>query len=247
MIEDSGVADARLVAALAGVDHAEVLAALVDARVFAAITATATGTETGAHGLRQESSAEMAVVLLEDADGSRALPVFTDLGQLKRWRLDVRPVPLTGPQACQAALDERADALVLDPAGTAVAVTELGQLAQGFVPVLGSALSARHAETPLRGPTAVPDGLVDALREALRGEPLRAVRLLESQDGLVVGVVPSLDLGPADLAALAQRLVAALGPAMPPGGLDLAVVAPSGPGVDLLTDPPQPRRLFRRR
>ena len=242
MLEDHGTADPRLVAALSGDDHAEVLAALVDARVFAAITATATGTETGAHGLRQESSAEMAVVLLQSADGTRALPVFTDLGQLKRWRLDARPVPLTGPQACQAALDERADAIVLDPAGAGVTVSELGPLAQGFVPVPGSSLSARRADTPLRRPTDVPEGLVAALRAALRAEPLHAARLLESDEGLVLGVVPSVDLGPAELAALAQRLMASLGPALPAAGLDLAVVAPTGPGLDLLTR----RRFFRR-
>ncbi len=246
MAQDIGVADARLVAALADDDHAEVLAALVDARVFAAITATATAVETGVHGLRQESTADMAVVLLEAPDGTRALPVFTDLGQLKRWRLDVRPVPLTGPQACQAALDERADALVIDPAGAAVSITELGPLAQGFVPVPGSALSARHAETPLRSPVEIPTGLVGALGAALREEPLRAARLLESDDGLVVGVAPSGDVGPAELAALAQRLVAALGPAMPAGGLDLAVVAPHGPGINLLTRRRFLRRLSRR-
>ena len=238
---DTGDADPRLAQALARGDLPETLAAFVDARVFAAITATAAGTETGVHGLRQESSAEMAVVLLEAPDGSRALPVFTDLAQLTRWRLDVRPVALTGPQACQTALDERADAVVVDPAGSAVTLTDLRTLAQGFVPVLGTQVSARHAETALRTPAHLPDGLAGALRSALRAEPLKAARLLESDDGLVVGVAPSADFGPADLASLAQRLVAALGSALPAGGLDLAVVAPKGPGVDVLS-----RRWLRR-
>jgi len=75
---------------------------------------------------------------------------------------------------------------------------------------------------------------------------VRAARLLESDEGPVVGVAPAGDVGPAELAALAQRLVTALGSALPAGGLDLAVVAPDGPGVDLLTTESKPRRLFRR-
>jgi hypothetical protein len=148
-VSDTGEADARLAAALERPQaRAELLAALVGARVFAAITATSTAEHTAEKtGLRAESSAEMAVVLLESAEGSRALPVFQDLQALKRWRLDARPVPLTGAQACAAALDERADALLLDPAGAAVVVSELASLATGWVPVPGSSLSSRHADT----------------------------------------------------------------------------------------------------
>ena len=236
--DDTGQADPRLARALAAGDRAEVLAALADARVFATITATATGEETGAHGLRQESSAEMAVVLLQAPDGRRALPVFSDLGALKRWRLDGRPVPLTGPQACQAALDEGADAVVVDPAGPAFEVRELTALAQGFVPVPGADVATRRADTSLGTPTAVPHGLVDALRRALKGEAVAEARLLQGPDGLVLGVVSDLD--PAALAGLAQRLVGRLGPALPAEGLDLAPVARGGAGVRVL-----PRRWLR--
>lgn len=241
---DTGTADARLAAAVSAHDgsataHAALLAALVDARVFAAITATSTAehVEEGT-GLRAESSAEMAVVLLAGADGSRALPVFTSTDALKRWRLDVRPVPLTGPQAAQAARDEGAAALLLD---ARVPVTELDDVSRGWVPVVGSALAARVGETPLHEPADVPAGLAAALARALQGERLRAARLLEGPDGLVLGVAPRADLGPAALAALAQRVVTRLGSDLPPDGLDLAVVPPRGPGADLL-----PRRLFRR-
>lgn len=229
---DTGEPDPRLAAALASGDRAQVLAALAGARVFATITATATAEETGAHGLRQESSAEMAVVLLEAPDGSRALPVFSSLAQLKRWRLDGRPVPLTGPQACQAALDEGADAVVLDPAGAAFAVEELTALASGFVPVPGAGVATRRGETALGAPDQVPDGLVAALRKALKGEPVREARLLEGPDGLVLGVVTELE--PAALAALAHRLVGRLGAALPAAGLDLAPVARGGGGVRVL-------------
>lgn len=240
---DTGTADDRLHRALGQpTDRAELLAALVGARVFAAITATATAEHTAAAtGLRAESSAEMAVVLLETADGSRALPVFSDLGVLKRWRLDVRPVPLTGAQACAAALDEGATAVLLDPGGAAVEVREVAALAAGWVPVPGSGLSVRHAVTELRGPSQPPaPALVKALRIALDGERLHAARLLEGPDGLVLGVAPTQPMAPAELAALAQRIVTRLGPALPPRGLDLAQVARKGPGQDVL------RRRLRR-
>ena len=234
---DTGLVDERLAAALrAPADRAELLAALVGARVFAAIPATSTAEhlETGT-GLRAESSAELAVVLLQASDGSRALPVFSDLGALRRWRLDARPVPLTGAQACAAARDEGATAVLIDPAGAAVEVTELATLSQGRVPVPGSALSARRADTVLvELDTPAPDELVLALAQALAPEGLRAARLLQGPTGLVLAVAPRTPLLPADLAGLAQRLVTRLGPALPSTGLDLAQVGPEGPGQDVL-------------
>lgn len=243
-VTDTGKADARLAAALQHPqDRAELLAALVDARVFAAITATSTAEHTEEKtGLRAESSAELAVVLLENADGGRALPVFQDLPALRRWRLDARPVPLTGVQACAAARDENADAVLLDPAGASVAVTELDQLAKGWVPVPGSSLSSRHADTALHGPTGpVAEELLSALKAVLRGKGLLSARLLEGPDGLVVGVAGRTPLAAADLAALAGRIVAGLGAQLPVEGLDLAQVGPTGPGYELLR-----RNRFRR-
>jgi hypothetical protein len=234
---DNGTTDPRLAAAVAAHDgtppsHAALLAALVDAQVLAAITATSTAehVEEGT-GLRAESSAELAVVLVAGADGSRALPVFTSVAAMKRWRLDVRPVPLTGPQAAQAALDEGAVALLVE--GT-VPVTELDDVASGWVPVLGSGLAVRVGAARLRVAAAASDDLVAALRAALVGERLRSARLLEGPDGLVLGVAPKVALGPAALAALAQRVVGRLGDALPADGLDLAQVGPRGPGRELL-------------
>lgn len=234
---DTGAPDPRLARALQHPEQAaELHAALVDARVFAAITATATGEHAAeATGLRAESSAEMAVVLLEAPDGSRALPVFPDLLALRSWRVDARPVPLTGAQACAAALDEGATAVLLDPAGAAVTVTDLATLASGFVPVAGSSLAARRAETPLRAPDVPPPAaLVRVLRTALHGEGLRSARLLEGPDGPVLGVAAAAELAPAELAALAQRLVTRLGSDLPAGGLDLAQVPRRGPGHEVL-------------
>jgi hypothetical protein len=234
----------RLVRAVAGYDgtasaHGEVLAALVEApEVFAPITATSTAehVEEGT-GLRAESSAEMAVVLLRTGDGAQALPVFSSTDAMKRWRFDVRPVRMSGREAAQAAEEQGCSALVVD---ATVTVTGLADVAAGWVPVVGSTLAARVGEAALTEPTAVPPGLAEALRDALAGEGLSAARLLEGPDGLVLGVCPRTALSPAELAALAQRIVERLGPALPPTGLDLALVPRRGPGVDVL------RRCFRR-
>jgi hypothetical protein len=230
---DTGEADPRLAAALAGGDRAEVLAALVDARVFAAVTATG-----GSAG------AAMAVVLMEAPDGTRALPAFLDVPALLRWRPDARPVPLTGPAACQAALEEQAHAVVLDPAGAALTIAELDHLARGWVPVPGSSLASRRGEMALQAPAVPPPaGLVAALRAALRTEDLRSARLLDGHTGPVLGVTARQLLRPEELAALADRLVRRLGDQLPPAGLDLTQVPARGPGHDVL----RTRRLRRGR
>jgi hypothetical protein len=238
--DDQGQPDPRLVDALARPDSPEaraaLLAALVDARVFAGITAVATAEQTAAAtGLRAESSAEMAVLLLEAPDGTRALPVFPDLLALRRFRLDARPVPLTGAQACAAAREEGAAAVLVDPAGAARALdaAEVRALADGWVPVAGTGLASRHADTALE-PATAPPVLAGALRTALAGERLRSARVLRGPDGLVLGVAARRPLPPAELAALAARVVARLGDALPADGLDLTQVPAHGPGEELL-------------
>lgn len=243
-MSDTGEADPRLAQALASYDgsprgRAAALAALAEARVFVAVTATSTAehVEPGT-GLRAESSAEMALVSLVASDGARAVPAFADTQALKRWRLDVRPVPVTAAYLARAALDDGAAAVLLDPAGAAVVVAgrQLEALAAGYVPVAGAPLAARHTTEALRPPAQDPDPqLVAALAAALRPERLRGARLLEGPGGLVLGVAPREDLRATGLAELAQRVVARLGAALPEEGLDLAVVPPQGPGHPVIT------------
>jgi hypothetical protein len=243
-VTDAGEADPRLARALAAYDgaaasRAEVLAALAGARVFVAITATSTAEETAAAtGLRAESSAEMALVSIVASDGDRALPAFADTAALRRWRLDVRPVPVAASYLARAALDDRAVAVVLDPAGAGIVVGrgELEALAGGYVPVAGSSLAARRTTDALTAPVVTPDqGLVAALAAALRPERPRAARLLDGPGGPVLGVSPRRPLDAAGLAALAQRVMTRLGSALPASGLDLAVVPPTGPGHPVIS------------
>ncbi len=196
-------------------------------------------------GLRAESSAEMALVSLLSDAGERALPAFLDVASLQAWRSDVRPVPVGLAYLSRAALDDGATAVVLDPFRVHLVLrgTELTALADGYVPVPGSSLAARRTTGELRAPASSPDpALLRALSAALRPERLRSARLLDGPSGPVLGVCPRDDLDPAALAALAQRVVTRLGSALPPGGLDLAVVDAKGPGLPLRLA----RRLARR-
>lgn len=243
-VTDTGEADPRLAKALSAYDgaaatRAEVLAALAGARVFVAITATATAEHVEAGtGLRAESSAEMALVSVVASDGERALPAFADTAALKRWRLDVRPVPVTAGYLARSALDDGADAVLLDPSGAAVVVrrSELQSFADGYVPVAGASLAVGATDQQLAAPAEVPDpALVRALAAALKPEKPKAARLLDGPQGLVLGISPRKPLDAAGLAALAQRVMTRLGDALPAAGLDLAVVPPRGPGYPVLT------------
>lgn len=237
---DDGLAPAALRRALDLADgsptsRAAVLAQLPAARLFVPVTATATEERVDeATGLRADSSAQMALVSLLSAAGERAVPAFLDVASLLAWRPQVRPVPVGVPYLCRSALDDGAVAVLLDPGGAGLLLTEaeLTALAEGFVPVPGTGVAFRRttAQWSELDPAADP-ALVRALAAAIRPERLRAARLLQGPAGLALGVVPRRDLDPAELAALAQRVLARLGSALPVGGLDLAVVPDTGPGL----------------
>ena len=110
------------------------LAALHRARVLAPVVALLGETGTTAGGLVHDKTADIAVPVLVDPDGARALPVFTDLAALARWDPAARPVPVAGPRAAQVALAEGAEALVLDLAGpltVTLPLPEVQALAEG--------------------------------------------------------------------------------------------------------------------
>lgn len=247
---DDGRPDVRLTAALAADDgsparRSEVLAALAGARVFLPLAAAALDTRPSAvAGLREESAAEMTLLSLVSSRGDRALPAFLDGHEVQRWRPEARPVPVAGPLACRTALDDGAQALLLDPTGRALPVSGpvLVELAAGRVPVAGAALSTRAAPVELVAGPAVAPALLAALGRALTGEPVRGARLLVGPDGPVLGLVT--DLGAAELAGLADRVRTRLGDALPASGLDLAAVAADGPGQPV---PVPVRRWWSRR
>ncbi|WP_192761502.1 SseB family protein [Actinomadura algeriensis] len=121
--EDDGGADPRLCEALAGyaagrVGQHTVLRRLQRARLLVPVVAILTEEEDVAPGeLRREKSSDMAVPLLTGEDGRRGVLGFTCMETMRAWRADARPVAVSAGQACRAALDENADALVVDVAG----------------------------------------------------------------------------------------------------------------------------------
>lgn len=138
---DDGVADVEVRAALANfassrepVDYLRAVARLCGDRLLVPVVATATrlGTTTG--GLASDKEAEMAVVMLQRADGGKALLGFTGLDALQAWDATSRPVPVTMDKVAETAVNESAVAVLVDVAGPHPFVLEgevLAALAQG--------------------------------------------------------------------------------------------------------------------
>jgi hypothetical protein len=139
---DDGAPDQRLVDALSAYDGrsgGEVLIALQDARLLVPVVAVLgeveDAPEPGAGGLAREKTSDMATVLLAHADGRTGLLAFSGIHTLTAWRADARPVPVAARTAAQAALQDGADAVVIDVAGPrtfAVEGQDLRALASGW-------------------------------------------------------------------------------------------------------------------
>lgn len=128
---DTGEPDPALAAALAAYagDSArepDVLAALAQARLLVPVVATLGESETGPDGLVRDKSADMATVLMRGRDGRTALLAFTGLEALHRWDPEARPVPVPSRTAALAALQDGAEALLVDVAGPVRYVVEIG-------------------------------------------------------------------------------------------------------------------------
>ncbi|WP_304454210.1 SseB family protein [Nocardiopsis sp. YSL2] len=120
--DDDGSVDPDVEARLR--DHAagragdrQVLDALSRSRLLIPVVAVATETGKGVGGLTKDKHSEVAVPVMTGKDGRRGVLAFTCVDAVRRWRADARPVPFTTKDACQAAVEEGADALVLDVSG----------------------------------------------------------------------------------------------------------------------------------
>ncbi|MFI1800593.1 SseB family protein [Streptomyces sp. NPDC020379] len=231
--DDNGSADPALTAALAAwaddpAAEPDVLAALTGARLLVPVVAVLGEVETGPDGLKREKTSDMAVPTLQAPGGRKALPAFTSLESLARWRADARPVAVPLHQALQAAAHEKADTVVIDLAGP-VPYQLTG-------PALLALAEGRQSADPLADPS-----VTDALRAVLAAQPgvLRAhVAPAADADGtlalaLVPGSVP---------AEVVQRVARALAAdevlrARLVRGLDLALLPPGAevPGEPLYT------------
>lgn len=161
--DDNGSADPALADALAAwaadpAAEAGVLAALPGARLLVPVVAVLGEVETGPDGLKREKTSDMAVPTLQAPDGRKALPAFTSIESLARWRADARPVAVPLHQALQAAAHEKADTIVLDMAGP-VPYQLTG-------PALLALAEGRGSADPLADPA-----VAEALRAVLAAEP----------------------------------------------------------------------------
>jgi type III secretion system (T3SS) SseB-like protein len=149
---DDGSAEPDVAAALGafaageGSEHA-VLTALAGSRLLVPVIAVladqagaqeadvehADGPQPGSGGRRGKKASEMAMPTLIGLDGRRAMPAFTCLDSLRRWRSAARPVPAPARQVWRAATDDSC-AVVIDVAGPvrlAVEGARLAALARG--------------------------------------------------------------------------------------------------------------------
>jgi hypothetical protein len=216
---DDGEPDPRLTAALeaAAADPArlpELLAALHRVRVLAPVVARPGETATTSSGLQHETSADIAVPLLLDGTGSRALLVFSGTPALARWDPAARPVPVLGARAAEVALAEGAEAIVLDVAGPHPAT-----LPQPEVRAL--------AEGRGRVPAWTDPVLQRAVAELLEGEPAARSAHLDPCAGADARLTVVVDPG-VDRAAIGARLAGAVAavPEIAGGvrGLEISVV-----------------------
>lgn len=136
---DSGEPDPALTSALAayagGASSADVLLALQDARLLVPVVAVLGEVEVDERGLAHDKSSDMAAVLMEGADGRRALLSFTGTATLEAWDPQARPVPVPARLAATSAVQDGAAALLVDVAGPARYVVEgddLTALAAGW-------------------------------------------------------------------------------------------------------------------
>ncbi len=137
---DDGAADAALTAALTAYgegtgDRADVLGALRSARLLVPVVAVLGRVEIDDQGLSHDKSSDMATVLMTRPDGRRGLLAFTSTESLAGWDAEARPVPAAASTAAQAALQEGADALVVDVGGPvrfALAGEDLRAVAAGW-------------------------------------------------------------------------------------------------------------------
>lgn len=138
--DDAGAVDPLVAGVL--VEHASgaassgrVLSLLQDARLLVPVVAILGEVELDEQGLAHDKSSDMAAVLVQAADGSSGLLAFTSTETMARWDPQARPVPVTAATAATAAVQDGAEALLVDLAGPASYVVDgedLTRLAAGW-------------------------------------------------------------------------------------------------------------------
>lgn len=127
--QDTGAAAPELTAALVAYqeDHRHypsVLGRLQTSRLLLALVP-----------LPASQAGEMAAGFVQSASGRLGLPVFSAVSSLEAFDAQARPLPVTLAEVAAMAVAERAEALLVDPAGPVPVVVEgedLTRLADGW-------------------------------------------------------------------------------------------------------------------
>jgi hypothetical protein len=117
---DDGSADPELADLLLGhtmkaTSLTRVVERLAKVRVLIPILASLDKEDFTEDGHKFDKEASAGVVALEAPDGRKALPVFTSVAAMARWRKDARPVPVDTVRAALSAVNEDWALLVVDP------------------------------------------------------------------------------------------------------------------------------------
>lgn len=132
---DDGSCPPALAKALEGeVLLEEVVAALRSQRLLVPLIAQLGEGELGPNGLVVDKSADLSIVAVRTPDGGSAIPAFSSVSAMSRWRSDARPVPVPVEKLALAAIAEGHNRIVLDPASNSVVLRRpaLAHLAQNL-------------------------------------------------------------------------------------------------------------------
>ncbi|MDA8369910.1 MAG: SseB family protein [Nocardiopsaceae bacterium] len=214
--DDDGSADPRVSEQLdayarGAAGDRQVLAVLGPSRLLVPVVAVPTEVEEGADGLKRDKTSDVALPVMVGKDGRRGVLAFTSVESARLWREDARPVPNTTAEACRAAIDEGADALVVDVAGPVC------------YPIQGHFLTALAEYGTVPEPKDDPQVLA-AIYRVTHAEPgIGRVRVHECERA-DIGVRLELDRRDDEsLRRVADRLATELAPILP-GGVELSAV-----------------------
>jgi hypothetical protein len=128
--DDDGGLDAELAELLPRYDadpdglHGELLAQLPGKRLLVPVVAVLGEVAHDERGLKRDKTSDMAAVLMTGRDGRKALLAFTCQEAMARWDPEARPVPVPAQVAAQSAMQDEAEALVVDIAGPVLFAVE---------------------------------------------------------------------------------------------------------------------------
>ena len=114
------LADALARFAAGQASQAEVVSALVQARLLIPLVADAGERGVAPDGRPVDKTQELSIVTVAGPDGAPVLPVFSSVAAMAAWRSDSRPVPAEARRVALAAVSEGSAAVVLDPGSESV-------------------------------------------------------------------------------------------------------------------------------